>query len=59
MTPTEVATILRQFNGQRRGDEDIPQFDPCKIGEVIDAVVDLIVRNADDAAYHGDSQALP
>ena len=28
MTPTETADILRQFNEWRRGDEDIPQFDP-------------------------------
>ena len=42
MTPTEVTTILRQFNEWRRGVEDIPQFDVCKIGETIDAAVEMI-----------------
>ena len=59
MTPTETTTILRQLNEWRRSDEDIPQFDPRKIGEAIDAVVDLILRNAHDPAYHGDRQARP
>lgn len=44
MTPTEVAATLRQFNGWRRGDEDIPQFDPREIGEVIDAAIEMIER---------------
>ena len=44
MTPTETADILRQFNAWRRGDEDIPQFDPRKIGEAIDAAVEMIER---------------
>ena len=44
MTPTEVTTILRQFNEWRRGDEDIPQFDPREIGEAIDAAVEMIER---------------
>ena len=44
MTPHEVATILRQFNEWRRGDEDIPQFDPRQIGEAIDAAVEMIER---------------
>ena len=42
MTPTETATILRQFNEWRRGDEDIPQFDPREIGEAIDAAIAMI-----------------
>ena len=42
MTPAETATILRQFNEWRQSDEDIPQFDPCKIGEAIDAAVEMI-----------------
>ena len=46
MTPTETAAILRQFNDWRRGDEDIPQFDPREIGEVIDAAVEMIDRLA-------------
>jgi len=46
MTPTETATILRQFNEWRRGDEDIPQFDPREIGEAIDAAVEMIERTA-------------
>ncbi|WP_341649984.1 hypothetical protein [Thauera humireducens] len=44
MTPAEAATILRQFNEWRRGDEDIPQFDPCEIGEAIDAAIEMIDR---------------
>ena len=44
MTPTETATILRQFNEWRRVDEDIPQFDPREIGEAIDAAVEMIER---------------
>ena len=44
MTPTETTTILRQFNAWRRGDEDIPQFDPREIGEAIDAAVEMIER---------------
>ncbi len=44
MTPTETATILRQFNDWRRGDEDIPQFDPREIGEAIDAATAMIDR---------------
>ena len=42
MTPAETADILRQFNEWRRGDEDIPQFDPREIGEAIDAAVGMI-----------------
>lgn len=44
MTPTETAAKLRVFNEWRRGDEDIPQFDPCEIGEAIDAAVEMIER---------------
>ena len=44
MTPAEVTTFLRQFNEWRRGDEDIPQFDPREIGEAIDAAVEMIER---------------
>ena len=44
MTPTETAAILRQFNEWRRGDEDLPQFDPREIGEAIDAAVEMIER---------------
>ena len=44
MTPAEAATILRQFNEWRRGDEDIPQFDPREIGGAIDAAVEMIER---------------
>jgi hypothetical protein len=44
MTPTETVTILRQFNEWRRGDEDIPQFDPREIGEAIDAAIAMIER---------------
>ena len=44
MTPTETIAILRQFNEWRRGDEDIPQFDPRESGEAIDAAVEMIDR---------------
>lgn len=44
MTPAEVAAKLRAFNEWRRGDEDIPQFDPREIGEAIDAAVEMIER---------------
>ena len=44
MTPAEVTNILRQFNEWRRGDEDIPQFDPREIGEAIDAAVEMLER---------------
>lgn len=44
MTPTETVAILRQFNEWRRGDEDIPQFDPREIGLAIDAAASLIKR---------------
>ena len=48
MTPTETATILRQFNEWRRGDyalEDQPaQPDPVEIGEAIDAAIAMIDR---------------
>lgn len=44
MTPTETATILRQFNEWRRGDEDIPQPDPIAVGKAIDAAVEMIER---------------
>ncbi|MBP9032751.1 MAG: hypothetical protein KBG29_02580 [Pseudomonadales bacterium] len=50
MTPTETASILRQFNEWRRGDEDIPQFDVYKIGEAIDAAVEMIDAAAEDRA---------
>ena len=44
MTPAEAATILRQFNEWRRGDDDIPQLDGHKVGEAIDAAVEMIER---------------
>ena len=44
MTPSEATNILRQFNEWRRGDEDIPQFDPREIGAAIDAAVEMIDR---------------
>ena len=45
MTPAEVTTILRQFNGWRRDFEDkFEQPDPREIGEAIDAAVEMIER---------------
>ena len=43
MTPSEVTTILRQFNEWRRG-ADVPQPNPREIGEAIDAAVEVIER---------------
>ena len=48
MTPTETATILRQFNDWRRGNLDRqPMPDPREIGEAIDAAVEMIERMRD------------
>ena len=48
MTPTEVTTILRQFNEWRRADcepsEQPEPPDPREIGEAIDAAVEMIER---------------
>ena len=44
MTPTEAATILRQFNEWRLGDEDIPQPDAKQITAAIYAAVEMIER---------------
>ena len=45
MTPTEVTTLLRQFNEWRRSeDETVEQPDPREIGEAIDAAVEMIER---------------
>ena len=44
MTPAETAAFLRRYNEWRRDDEDISQFDVCKIGEAIDAAVEMIER---------------
>lgn len=45
MTPTETATILRQYNVWRRGNlEGMPQPDPREIGGAIDAAVEMIER---------------
>ena len=47
MTPTEVTTLLRQFNEWRRSeDETVEQPDPREIGEAIDAAVEMIERLA-------------
>ena len=45
MTPSEVTTILRQFNAWRRDfDDKVKQPDPREIGEAIDAAVEMIER---------------
>ena len=44
MTPTEVTTILRQFNEWRRGDKDLPQFDLYKVNAAIYAAIEMIER---------------
>ena len=50
MSPAEAAATLRAFNEWRRGDEDIPQFDPREIGEAIDAAVEMIESAEEDRA---------
>ena len=55
MTPTETADILRQFNEWRRGDEDIPQFDPREIGEAIDAAVNELIDRIEVAEKERDA----
>ena len=50
MTPTETAAFLRRYNEWRRDDEDILQFDVCKIGEAIDAAVEMIERGEQETA---------
>ena len=45
MTPTETATILRQFNDWRRDlDNKVEQPDPREIGKAIDAAIGMIDR---------------
>ena len=44
MTPSEVTTILRQFNSWRRGNENIPQLDAREIGKAIVAAIGMIER---------------
>ena len=45
MTPSEVTTILRQFNAWRRDfDDKIRQPDTREISEAIDAAVEMIER---------------
>ena len=45
MTPTETATILRQFNEWRRDDDyRLPQPAPRKVGKAIDAALEMIER---------------
>ena len=44
MTPTEVTTILRQFNKWLRGNKEGPQLESREIGKAIDAAVEMIDR---------------
>ena len=44
MTPTEVTTILRQFNEWRRGGAAPLHYSPSEIGEAIDAAIAMIDR---------------
>ena len=43
MTPTETAAILRQLNEWRRGGDIDPPV-PLKVGEAIDAAIEMIER---------------
>ena len=56
MTPAEVTTILRQFNGWRRDFEDkFEQPDPHEVSEAIDAAIEMIERleaAESSAAWH-------
>ena len=44
MTPTEVTTILRQYNEWFRGSDDALRPTTKEIGEAIDAAVEMIER---------------
>jgi hypothetical protein len=51
MTPTETATILRQFSEWRRDDDYIlPQPDPREIGLAIDAAIEMIESAEEERA---------
>ena len=57
MTPAEVTTILRQFNGWRRDFEDkFEQPDSREISEAIDAAIEMIERL--EAAEKSDAESL-
>ena len=48
MTPSEVTTILRQFNEWRRDDDYIlPQPAPREVGKAIDTAIEMIERMRD------------
>ena len=44
MTPTETATILRQFNKWLRGNKDDPQLESREINQAINAAIEMIGR---------------
>ena len=51
MTPAEVTTILRQFNGWRRDfDDKFEQPDARGVGDAIDAAIEMIERLEDAQA---------
>ena len=51
MTPTETATILRQYNVWRRGNlEDQPMPDPREIGLAIDAAIEMLESAEEERA---------
>ena len=53
MTPTETATILRQFNEWRRGEDNkVEQPDPREIGEAIDAAIERLELAESSVAWH-------
>ena len=57
MTPAEVTTILRQFNGWRRDfDDKFEQPDPHEVSEAIDAAVEMIERL--EAAEKSDAESI-
>jgi hypothetical protein len=44
MTPTETAAILRQFNEWQRGHHTVLRPSSNKLGEAIDAAIEMIER---------------
>ncbi len=51
MTPTEVTTLLRQFNGWRRDfDDKFEQPDTHEVSEAIDAAIEIIESAEEDRA---------
>jgi hypothetical protein len=48
-TTADIITFLRAFNRWRRGDEDLEQPCPRKVGEMIDAACEQLEQTAEAA----------